>query len=88
MSELTDRLRLYVLLTSKHSSKPLIDAAKLVIEGGATAVQLREKRCADSELLEKARAVRELTRRAGVLIVNFFVAGQQKRLGRQIKLSL
>ncbi len=41
-----------------------------VIQGGAQVVQLRDKKCKDAELLEKAKKFRELTKEAGVL---FFV---------------
>ncbi|HLG30500.1 MAG TPA: thiamine phosphate synthase [Candidatus Brocadiales bacterium] len=60
-------LRLYVLISSNIASMPVIDAAKLVIEGGADAIQMREKDMDDDAFLTLAGELRELTSRAGII---------------------
>lgn len=54
------RVRLYVLLTEALCKRPILETAKLVLEGGADAIQLREKDKADGELLGLAKEVRAL----------------------------
>lgn len=64
-------LRLYVLISSNIASMPVINAAKLAIEGGADAIQMREKNLDDDTFLTMAEELRELTLRTGaVFIVN------------------
>lgn len=64
--------RLYAITgESYHPGRDLIDVMEAAIRGGADIVQLRDKETPPSELLAKARALRELTRRYGVpFIVN------------------
>ncbi|WP_324669895.1 thiamine phosphate synthase [Geochorda subterranea] len=51
--------------------RPLDSVVAAAIAGGATAIQLREKRATTRELVELAQALRRLTHQAGVsLIVN------------------
>ncbi|MGD2174937.1 MAG: thiamine phosphate synthase [Candidatus Brocadiaceae bacterium] len=65
------RMRLYVLLTEAVCRLPWRETVRLLLAGGADVVQLREKDLSDAELLERARELREITRRAGrVLIIN------------------
>lgn len=54
------RVRLYVLLTEALCKRPVLETARLVLEGGADAIQLREKDKADGELLGLAKEVRTL----------------------------
>jgi thiamine-phosphate pyrophosphorylase len=56
-----------VLLTESLCGKPWRETLEAVIRGGAGCVQLREKSLEGRALLERAHAVRELTRRRGVL---------------------
>lgn len=62
-------LRLYVLLTSRLCRHDVLETARLAIEGGADAIQMREKEMPDRQRLELARRLRELTARAGVLFI-------------------
>lgn len=66
------RIRLCVLLTARLCTHhPWQRVAELAIEGGADALQLREKELHDAELLRRARWLVNLTRPLGVrLIVN------------------
>lgn len=59
-------MRLYVLLTQEHCAVPILEAARLVIRGGADVVQLREKRGTDRDILELGRKLRDMTATAGV----------------------
>jgi thiamine-phosphate pyrophosphorylase len=64
-------VKLYLVLGDGLARLPLPEAAKAAIAGGVDAVQLREKRRDDRELLALGRTVREITARAGVpFIVN------------------
>jgi thiamine-phosphate pyrophosphorylase len=54
------KVRLYVLLTEALCKRPILETARLVLEGGADAIQLREKDKADGELLALAKEVRVL----------------------------
>ncbi|WP_168120574.1 thiamine phosphate synthase [Paenibacillus sp. HB172176] len=52
-----------------HPGRSLVDVMEQAILGGVDIVQLRDKSSARAELLEKARALRELTRRYGVTFI-------------------
>lgn len=62
-------IRLYVLISGDITSIPVRDAVKLVIEGGADAIQMREKDMDDGAFLMLAGELRELTSRAGVIFI-------------------
>ena len=63
-------LTLYVLTDPALSrGRTHIDVVRAAIAGGATAIQLRDKRATSRELLETGRALRELTRAAGVTFI-------------------
>jgi thiamine-phosphate pyrophosphorylase len=64
--------RLYAIAgETYHPGRDLIEVMEATIRGGADIVQLRDKETPPEELLGKARALRELTRRYGVpFIVN------------------
>jgi thiamine-phosphate pyrophosphorylase len=62
-------VRLYVLVTGALCTRSLEETVRLAAEGGAQAVQLREKGLTDRALLERARQVRRWTREAGVLFI-------------------
>lgn len=62
-------LMLYVLISGDITSIPVRDAVKLVIEGGADAIQMREKDMDDGAFLMLAGELRELTARAGVIFI-------------------
>ncbi|OUM95426.1 MAG: thiamine-phosphate pyrophosphorylase [Thermobacillus sp. ZCTH02-B1] len=62
--------RLYAITGEPyHPGRDLIDVMEAAIRGGADVVQLRDKETPPSRLLEKARALRELTRRYGVVFI-------------------
>ncbi len=62
-------VRLYVLVTGAHCVHSLEWTIRQAAAGGAQAIQLREKRLNDRELLERARQVRRWTREAGLLFI-------------------
>ena len=61
--------RLYVLLSAERCAGSLRWTIEEAAAGGAHVVQLREKGLTDRELLERARQVREWTRKAGLLFI-------------------
>jgi thiamine-phosphate pyrophosphorylase len=61
--------RLYVILTSHLSKRPVLETAQLALEGGADILQLREKDMPDGEFLRLALELRELTTRMGRLFI-------------------
>lgn len=60
-------VRLYVLLTESYCRLPWQQTLEAAIRGGAGCIQLREKSLEGAALLERARAVRDITRKRGVL---------------------
>ncbi len=62
-------VQLYVLITESLCSGDWLAVAEQAIDGGAQCLQLREKDLPDAELLRRAQALRELTRRRGVLLI-------------------
>jgi thiamine-phosphate pyrophosphorylase len=61
--------RLYVLLTGSLCKASLERTIAEAAAGGAHVIQLREKELCDRDLLSRARAARQWTRRAGVLFI-------------------
>src|SRR5262245_62314730 len=52
-------LRLYALVDPEHAGgRTLADLARLVVEGGATLVQLRDKMSETRRMVEHARAIK------------------------------
>ena len=65
------RIRLYVLISSCIATKSVKETARLVIDGGADAIQLREKTISDSEFVSLAGEVRDITTKGeSLLIIN------------------
>ena len=62
------RTRLYVLITGNIATKSVKETARLVIDGGADAIQLREKTISDRDFISLAGEVREITTRSGTLL--------------------
>lgn len=62
-------VRLYVIITAALCRRDWFETARLVIDGGANAIQLREKSLPDSELLQRARRLATLCREHGVLCI-------------------
>ena len=61
--------RLHVLITESLCRGPWLTVCEQAVAGGADVIQLREKTLSDRELLERARRLRELTGRMGVLFM-------------------
>lgn len=63
------RARLYVILTSHLCKRPILETARLALEGGADILQLREKGTTDRDFLRLVLELRKLTARMGRLLV-------------------
>ena len=64
-----DKLR-FMLITDRHAARwPLVETVGAALEGGITAVQLREKDLAAGELFELAVQLRKLTREFDALLI-------------------
>ncbi|WP_337102072.1 thiamine phosphate synthase [Paenibacillus sp. YIM B09110] len=62
--------RLYAITGEQfHPNRDLIEVMEEAIQGGVDIIQLRDKTSAKPELLRKARALRELTRKHGVTFI-------------------
>ena len=67
--EVLHKIRLYVLISSKIATRSVKETAELVINGGADAIQLREKAISDSDFISLAGEVRDLTAKRGTLLI-------------------
>ena len=67
--EVLHKIRLYVLISSKIATRPVKETAELVINGGADAIQLREKRISDSDFISLAGEIRNITTNRGTLFI-------------------
>lgn len=63
------RARMHVLVTEALCAGPWLDVCEQALHAGADVLQLREKTLGDRELLARAKALRELTRRHGALLI-------------------
>jgi len=69
-SELAQRLRLYVLTDARAArGRSLIELTAAALEGGATAIQLRDKTRSALDQLALGRELRRLTRAANALLI-------------------
>lgn len=69
-SDLTRRLRLYVLTDTRAAhGRSMAQLVAAALEGGATAIQLRDKSSSALEQIELGRELRRLTREAGALLI-------------------
>ena len=64
-----NQMRLYVLITSELCRKDPLEVAKDVLNGGADAIQLREKKMGAGEYLALAAKMAELCREQGKLFI-------------------
>jgi thiamine-phosphate diphosphorylase len=62
-------LRLYVITDRSFRGRTHEEVARAAVAGGATALQLRDKRATGRELVLRARRLRDLARTEGVLFV-------------------
>ena len=60
---------LCVIVTSSVAKHPLIETVRMVIDGGADVIQLREKEMPDHKFKTLAEEMRKLTSQAGVLLI-------------------
>ncbi len=67
--EILHKIRLYVLISSKIASSSVKETANLVIDGGADAIQLREKTISDSDFISLAEEIRDITTDKGILLI-------------------
>jgi len=68
--QLTEKLKLYVILDRKlGNGVSLPDQARLAIDGGATAIQLRDKEMSSREYYEMALVIREICKENNVLFI-------------------
>ncbi len=68
-NDFLNRIRLYVLISSSIATKSVIETTRLVVDGGADAIQLREKTLSDSEFTTLAREVRNITTKSDTLLI-------------------
>ena len=61
--------QLYVLLDGRESIEQFEQLARQLIEAGVNVLQLRDKRLADRELIDRARRLRKLTQGTSTLLV-------------------
>ena len=62
-------VRLYVIISSSLAKKPVLETLQEVIQGGADAVQLREKTLPDSKFLTLAKEFRRITLQSRTLFI-------------------
>ena len=62
-------VKLYVIISSRLTRKPVLETLKEVIQGGADAVQLREKSLPDNDLIPIAEKFKEITSQAKTLFI-------------------
>jgi thiamine-phosphate pyrophosphorylase len=68
-NDFLNRIKLYVLMSSSIATKPIIETTRLVIDGGADSIQLREKTISDSEFTALAGEVHDITTKSGTLLI-------------------
>ena len=70
LNELGSRLLLHVLTDRKWSrGRDMLTVATAALAGGATVIQLRDKRASTRTLVEEGMALRALTRERGALLI-------------------
>jgi len=72
-------VRLYVIISSGLTKKPVLETLQEVIEGGADAVQLREKTMSDGKFLALAKEFRRITSQSRTLFIVNDRAGIAKK---------
>jgi thiamine-phosphate pyrophosphorylase len=64
-----ERARLYVLIDGRANPAEFETLVRTLVAAGVHAIQLRDKRLDDRQMLQRARLLREVTRGAGVLCI-------------------
>ncbi len=67
--DLFHRVRLYVLISGNIAARSVNETARLVIDGGADAIQLREKTISDDEFISLAGEIRDITTKRGIFLI-------------------
>ena len=62
-------VRLYVLIDSNIATKSVEETARLIIDGGADAIQLREKTISDEEFISLAWEIHDIAAQRGTLLI-------------------
>ena len=71
---------MYVIISSGLAKKPVLETLQEVIQGGADAVQLREKTMSDGEFLALAKEFRRITSQSKILFIVNDRAGIAKKV--------
>ncbi len=74
------RMKLYVLISGKIAARSVNETARLVIDGGADAIQLREKTISDDEFISLAGEIRDITTKRGT----FLIINDRVRVAREV----
>ena len=64
-----DKMRLYVLVSGSLSGRDSLQVIQSIIQGGAEAIQLREKGMPDNKLIKLIKEIRDITLRHKVLFI-------------------
>ncbi len=62
-------MKLYVLISGKIAARSVNETARLVIDGGADAIQLREKTISDDDFISLAGEIRDTATKRGILLI-------------------
>ncbi len=62
-------MKLYVLIKGRIAARSVNETARLVIDGGADVIQLREKTISDDEFISLAGEIRDITTERGTLLI-------------------
>lgn len=73
-------VRLYVIISTGLAKKPVLETLQEVIQGGADAVQLREKTMSDGEFLALSKEFRRITSQSKILFIVNDRAGISKKV--------
>ncbi|MGR3310815.1 MAG: thiamine phosphate synthase [Candidatus Brocadiales bacterium] len=73
-------IRLYVLISSQACKLTSWHACKQAIEGGADAIQVREKNMDDDTFMMLAEKIREATSRAGII----FIVNDRPKIAKKV----
>ena len=73
-------VKLYVIISSQPAKKPVLEILQDVIQGGADAVQLREKTMPDREFLIMAREFKKITAQSKTI----FIVNDHAEIAREV----
>src|SRR5574341_1046381 len=73
-------VRLYVIISSNLAKKPILETLQDVIQGGADAIQLREKTMSDNEFFTLAKEFKKITSRTETI----FMVNDRAEIARKV----